>query len=68
MALYFQCRTNKNALLQTAFFGNFAHWETRSTHIRNIVNDVINKHSNGTENVCIFFVQQNSDLTIIKPT
>jgi len=24
MALYFQCRINKNALLQT-FFGNFAH-------------------------------------------
>jgi len=30
MALYFailQCRINKNALLQTVFFGNFAHWD-----------------------------------------
>jgi len=26
MALYFDCRINKNALLHTVFFGDFAHW------------------------------------------
>jgi len=26
MALYFECRINKSALLETAFFGDFAHW------------------------------------------
>jgi len=26
MALYFECRINKNALLQNVFFGDFAHW------------------------------------------
>jgi len=25
-ALYFECRINKNALLQTVCFGDFAHW------------------------------------------
>jgi len=28
MALYFECRINKNALLKTVFFfGDFVHWE-----------------------------------------
>jgi len=27
MALYFESRINKNSLLQTVFFGNFANWE-----------------------------------------
>jgi len=27
MALYFECRINKNALFQIVFFGNFAHWD-----------------------------------------
>jgi len=27
MALYFECRINKNALLLLVFFGDFAHWE-----------------------------------------
>jgi len=27
MARYFECRINKCALLQTFFFGDFAHWE-----------------------------------------
>jgi len=26
MALNFECRINKNALLHTVFFGDFAHW------------------------------------------
>jgi len=28
MVLYFECKISKNALLQTLFFGDFAHWET----------------------------------------
>jgi len=29
MALHFECRINKNVLLQTVFFfGDFAHWVT----------------------------------------
>jgi len=27
MALYFECRINKNTLLLTVFFGDFAHWD-----------------------------------------
>jgi len=27
MALYFECSINKNALLQTVFFGDFVHWD-----------------------------------------
>jgi len=27
MALYFEYQINKNALLQTAFFGDFAYWD-----------------------------------------
>jgi len=30
MALYFECRIKKNALLQT--FGDFAHWESGFPH------------------------------------
>jgi len=26
MALYFECRINKNVLLQMAFLGDFVHW------------------------------------------
>jgi len=29
MALYFECRINNNALHQTVFFGDFAHWVAR---------------------------------------
>jgi len=35
MALYFECRI-KNALLQTVFFCDFAHWDSRA--IRNMKN------------------------------
>jgi len=31
MALYFECRINKSALLQTVFFGDFADWVIVST-------------------------------------
>jgi len=39
MALYFECRINKNALIHTVFFGDFAHWEHYNVTFLEVYND-----------------------------
>jgi len=48
MALYFECRIYKNALLQTVFFGNFAHWVFKRVSL------FIIRHIFGVDNVIDF--------------
>jgi len=36
MTLYFVCRINKDALLQTNIFGDFAHWANLTLRVQDI--------------------------------